>query len=728
MAIVESVEVLEINIPTGDTVNTGTLTKGQVDNKCVPFVTLRSPRNTDERFDVRFVRVTISGSTVTVTRTNGTVNTFIDVIVSIVEFTDECTVQTGEVTMGNGVLTITDSPATNFTDLTKTFVYLNYTPTSPTDDFNDSLTTAEITNTTTLTFTRRASGQQVFCRWYTVECDATQFDVQRGSFLLDGTLNESQSAAFTAVDLARTMTIGNFNTTEGIDDVETGNCTIDLVDTTHVRARRANGTTPQLGEIDIDFQVIQFESAENIFVQRGEFVIPGIEDTNIITAVDTDVSMAHSPSGQNNASMNSTNGDDIGSIFCSMDIQDSTTVRGRIVTGTGPTGVHSWEVIEWIGAVPPVGGIVQSVEKVIITIPIGDSSATAPITKGQNNAQCVPFATASVPTGSSSDWSHKLITVEVSGDLVTVTRDVAGINEVPVDVTVFVVEYTDECIVQTGEAVLPDGVLTTTETITSVIENRAFTYSSFRTNDIASSPRNSAPTTVLTNSTTLTFTRINASVGDVLTIRWYVVECDATQFEVQRSTFLFGLTANEATSAAFTAVDMARTMTIADYLTDQPGQNAPHTISCTVDLSSTTTVRARRANGATPNSGAIDVAFQVIEFAVDQNITVQRGDFLLPSTETSSPTVDTITITSVNLDGSLVHSPAVQWNVSVDNGVSANDGILFCEMDLVNATTITGLYQEFGVEEISAFEVIEYPVPEEERVFSTAITNISAMI
>lgn len=345
MALVRSVEQILITIPTSATSNTGTLTKGQIDNKCVPFTTVAVGYNGEIDFDFKFVRVTISGSTVTATRsTASSVNT-VEVIIYVVEFTDECTVTTGEATIGSGNLTVTDTIA--LTDLTRSFVYMTFTPTVSTNDYDDACASVEITNTTTLTFTRQATGQTIVCRWYTVECDATQFDVQRGSFLLDGTNNTAQSAAFTAVDMARTMVIGNFNSGDASARSEIGNCTIDLVDSTHVRARRANDSTPALAdEIDIDFQVIQFAAAENISVQRGEFIITGVEDTDTITAVDLNRSMAHSPGGQNNGSINSLSGESVSSIFCRMDLEDSTTVRGTLIPDFTES-VFSWEVIEW---------------------------------------------------------------------------------------------------------------------------------------------------------------------------------------------------------------------------------------------------------------------------------------------------------------------------------------------------------------------------------------------
>jgi len=716
MPIVKSVERIEITIATGTVTNTGTLTKGQIDNKSVPFTTIATTRNTEERFDTRFVTVTISGTTVTATRDQSSNNTTVEIIIYVVEFTDECTVTTGEATIGSGQLTITDTVA--LTDLARSFLYVTFMPTNATDDFDDSLSTAEITNTTTLTFTRQATGGEIICQWYTVECDATQFDVQTGVITLAGTNNTAESAAFTAVDTTRTMVIGNYNTNENSDDAETGNCTIDLVDTTHVRARRANGTTPTAGAIEIDFQVIQFESAESISVQRGEFLMSGVEDTDTITAVDVDVTMAHSPSGQNNASINSVNGDDIGQLFCRMDVQDSTTVRGRVITDSTET-VNSWEVVEWIGVVPPVGGIIKSVEKILITIPTSATSNTGTLTKGQIDNKCVPFTTVAAAAETSEVQDTRFVRVTISGNTVTATRNAAS-SIISVDVIIFVVEYTDECTVQTGEITVPALTSTDSPPIDFTDLTKTFVYMTFTPNTTSDDLDDTTITVEITNTTTLTFTRQNVS-GDI-TCRWYTVECDATQFDVQRGSFLLDGTNNTAQSAAFTAVDTTRTMVIGNFNTDE-NLEVGETGQCTIDLVDSTHVRARRADGTTPAAGEIDVDFQVIQYAAAQDISVQRGEFSITVTE------DTDTITAVDLNRSMAHSPGGENNASIDSVTASSISQFFAKMDLQDSTTVRGRVITDSTNAVFSWEVLEYRVTAEEvRVFSTAITNISAMI
>jgi hypothetical protein len=329
MTIVKSVEKIEFTITAGTLTNTGTLTKGQIDSKCVPFTTISTPVNTFETFDSRFCKVTISGTTVTATRDQAE-NFEVLLVIFVVEYTNECTVQTGEMSFGASTELNITIPA--LTSLTRTFLYFQWNTASTTSNFNDSFVKGVITDTTTLTFIKGTSSFDATVRWYTVECNGTQFDVQRGSFLLDGTLNNAQSAAFTAVDMTRTMTIASYNTNDPIDDPTIVCCTVDLVDSTHVRATRsANRTPPSPGEIDLNFQVIQFEASQVISVQRGKFEIILITGFLEINEVNLDVSMAHSPCGQSNADIDAGDGSgDIGVIFCRLDFIDSEFIRGRV--------------------------------------------------------------------------------------------------------------------------------------------------------------------------------------------------------------------------------------------------------------------------------------------------------------------------------------------------------------------------------------------------------------
>ena len=66
---VKTVENLSITIAANNATGTGTLTKSQTAADCVPFATCRATQNTNERWSIKIVSVTISGSTVLATST-----------------------------------------------------------------------------------------------------------------------------------------------------------------------------------------------------------------------------------------------------------------------------------------------------------------------------------------------------------------------------------------------------------------------------------------------------------------------------------------------------------------------------------------------------------------------------------------------------------------------------------------------------------------------------------
>ncbi len=345
MALVLSIEKIEITLSSTQTTNTGSTTKGQVATNCIPFTTIAHTRNTSERFNATTIRTTISGTTVTIVREVTVGSQVLEAVVYVVEFNpDVSTVQTGLLNCPNNSTTVAP---TTLTDITKSFLWFNYTCTHGTDDFADTMVKGEITSTTLLTFESFLSVGDRDVQWYILECDNTEFDVQHITWTLATLQTTTSSSAFTAVDMARTMVIGSYESGETSDDPRDGSCMIDLDTTTTVRATRANGGTGAGVTIQCKAQIIQFNADEVDGVDRGIFTITGTEDTDTIGSVDLTRTMAKSQDPCGSTSMNSTNGDDIGQRNARMDLSDSTTVRGRVVTDS-TTGLYTWEVVEFV--------------------------------------------------------------------------------------------------------------------------------------------------------------------------------------------------------------------------------------------------------------------------------------------------------------------------------------------------------------------------------------------
>ncbi len=372
MALVKSVEELEISLSSSQVSNTGTLTKSQTAADCIPFVTIAHTRNTSERFDRTSVRVTISGSTVTVTRATSGGSVALEAIVHVVEFDPTIsTVKTGEVS-GTGVDTFVTS--LGLTSTAKSFLYFGYTQSNTTDGFDSNMVRGKITSTSRLDFIRGSTGGTMVIRWYVLECDNTEFDVTRGNFTMAATVTSTNSVAFTAVTLARSMVVCSYSTTETSDDPSDGSCMIDLVDTTHVRSRRATGGSTATATITVEFQVVQFESAQVNGVDRGDFVITGTSNTDTIGAVVLADTLVKSQDPFGSTSMASINGDDIGQRNARMDMSSTTVVRGRVVTNSTTTN-YTWEVVEFV-----LGGATTETKTFTIDVVIQKPSLTKTFT------------------------------------------------------------------------------------------------------------------------------------------------------------------------------------------------------------------------------------------------------------------------------------------------------------------------------------------------------------
>ncbi len=417
MSGVKTVENLTIAFSGTNLTATGTLTKGQVAANCIPFVTFRSTRDGNESFDDRLANCTIGGSTVTLTRNTGTSFT-LEYKVSVVEFEPSLVkVQTGEVTMTG--TSQTDAPGTNFADIADVFMVFTHITTDTTDDLDALTVRGQVTNTSTITFTRGDSANQHTMRWYAAEALSSEFSVIRSSFTISGA-SVSATDTISSVTSAKSFTIFSTSETgETTDDWRDGVGRGDLQSDTLVRFRRSNGGTPTGATITIEYQVVTF--ADNETVQRGEFSMGSgsTSDTDTITALTNAESTAWSPMIFGRGEGASTDGDDMGQMHAAMDFTSDTVIRGQLVTDV-TAGLWSWEAIEW--ELPVIG--VNSVD----TDNDIDDAQTGVVVAGFgfNAAQ----GTGLVEIGDSSDYAtaNKVTqTVTAWGDTsITITADLGS--------------------------------------------------------------------------------------------------------------------------------------------------------------------------------------------------------------------------------------------------------------------------------------------------------------
>ncbi len=185
MGIVKSVEHIELTM-TGTTTS-GSLTKGQVDANCVPFLTYRCENSHAARFNQLFVRADIYSGDLHLYRESSTGTIYTSVFV--VEFDPtEVKVQSG--TVATTIGTVTDSITS--VDQTRAFLHFNNSCSGGTEP-RYYLTRGRFTADDTIEFYRAAAGGTTLTmNWYVVEALNDQFTVDQSTFSRYG----SYSAAY----------------------------------------------------------------------------------------------------------------------------------------------------------------------------------------------------------------------------------------------------------------------------------------------------------------------------------------------------------------------------------------------------------------------------------------------------------------------------------------------------------------------------------------------------
>lgn len=341
-AWVKSVETLTITLSSTNTSNTGSTTLGQTAADCILFVTQKTPRTADENYGTRLIKADISGSTVTIRRGTGTDIGTITAIVTVVECTTDCVVSTADTSISGG--STSNTATVSITDTASAFMVFSISSTySPGDTSvaTNPICRGQVTDTTTLTFTRAQSTNSITARWYLVECINDEFSVQRGAISLANSA-ESNTATISAVTMAQTFTLFSL-TGANTDDWLNTICRCWLGSTTTVNVQRGDGGAAGTFSLTIEYQAVSMTGGS---VQRGNHTITGTSASTNITAVDLDASFAWNPGLNGMGEGNSTDGDDVGQFWAAAVLVDADTVQQEVVTDS-TTGTWAWEVIEF---------------------------------------------------------------------------------------------------------------------------------------------------------------------------------------------------------------------------------------------------------------------------------------------------------------------------------------------------------------------------------------------
>jgi hypothetical protein len=320
---------------------------------------------------------------------------------------------------------------------------------------------------------------------------------------------------------------------------------------------------------------------------------------------------------------------------------------------------------------------VVSVERVDLTIADAGTTDTADLTKGQDEAKCVPFATFqhnADANGDSDNYSANMAEVEIWDNAGTAAVRITRTGTAdPLVYTIYVVEFGSDINVQRGTVNSITGTGTDV-TITSIDQTKAFALFYYNRNGGDLDAHDSAAVrSHFTADTTLRLNRGSGADGDFSGF-WYVVEDTGSNFDVEAGTV--ALSASQTSNTAtISAVTMAKTFIVASMETDQTDDDVNSgTMYC--DLQSTTLVRARRNTAA----ATITVSFFAIEFSGGEN--VYRGELAFGTADTQL----TASHTAVDPDFAMAWSPNRQHRSASGSGTGSSDNSASAVKVIINGT------------------------------------------
>ena len=263
---------------------------------------------------------------------------------------------------------------------------------------------------------------------------------------------------------------------------------------------------------------------------------------------------------------------------------------------------------------------VKSVEYVEITLADTVTTSSTNLTKGQNTASCVPFA-SEMAAGTDDQYERSFTDLffQTGPTRVTAQRD-EGVGTVTVGV--YVVEFDPTYVnVQQGIFAIPNATTSSTSGISTVTLTKAALVFYHR----QSSFLFYSDLTVagwFSSASLLSWQRSSGNAN--INGHYYVFEAKNSEFSVQAVSFSIA-DAVSSNSAPITAVDLAKTFVIASHRAES-GNNDNDDSQIGVFLSNATTLTAQRqwqSAPPPPNNTITDIRAFVV--TVGDGVTVQRG-------------------------------------------------------------------------------------------------------
>jgi len=297
--------------------------------------------------------------------------------------------------------------------------------------------------------------------------------------------------------------------------------------------------------------------------------------------------------------------------------------------------------------------LVVSVEELDTTIAYNDSEVVVNLGKSQDVSMCVPFRTMTGghPTVEQPAVSQLSAEMTASPDSVTLQRVTGTIQTV--DSVTFIVEFDSDAVtLQQGTFSLSG--TSATATPSSYTASATFVVFNYKNSATPDNVDCMVVRLVLTDSTTLTFTR-QASDGQIDGF-YYLVEAKSSEFTVQHFTQAFTGSTLTYDVAIPSAITVARSFVLGSQTCSEAESDSGSNFN--YKIIDTDSVLMSRGNDSTHN-GSGDCEMQVIQLAVGQLATdVQHVDLdIADSGEDDTTAISAVTVANTALvPGSLLGS------------------------------------------------------------------------
>jgi hypothetical protein len=538
-AMVKSVESFDL-VLAASTVVSGTLTKSQDMDNCVPFISIYESSSTGGYMDRLFCDVYFSDAggtpTVRAERADGTGN--LHVLVYVVEFdSNEVYVEQGEIDFAGTTdsTTISGSTASGTVDTDRAAMTFSYqvTGTGSTEP-RDYFVRGDLTSTT-VSWQRGDSSGAISGHYYIFEALNDQFRVIRASGSTTTTTNIHTDDIY---NWRKTFIIGSFYTTNSSDDPQHSFAYAYMRSRNIIVHSKTGGT----GTMYSIFFVIEFLNTEKTHVEQGALSLPttgGLQTSTIDLnrSFDLNYSMVMPVYIEGICKVAGTSYTQNPAGFTGMEFNSASQIAIKRNTYS-LAGYTSWQVVDWQGvthtasspATPLENTIVKTVEAVNITFNNNGKEQLykyVELTKGQDISNCVVFETHEAE--STSGYPGRIFSIVwlEEPNLLGISRGYLGGT---LNSTAYVVEFDPTRVnVQHGMTLLKQ-VSNITDTITSVDLSKTaiIHYAEVATSNTL--PYNFVTRASFDDSTTVQFRR--GSTSSSMVVSYFIFEAVDDEFEV----------------------------------------------------------------------------------------------------------------------------------------------------------------------------------------------------